>query len=104
MAWARESGDNKEKIIAQFKTPVTKNRQLTAYEANRNDGYDSDFTANTQNSEGTFVFTAYNAETEFDTSASVNSNGELEGSQPSEGPSEGLIVNAAATKSILRNK
>ena len=56
MAWARETGDNKEKIIAQFKEPVTKNRQLTAYEANRNDGYDSDFTANTQNLEGTYVF------------------------------------------------
>ena len=86
MAWARETGDNKEKIIAQFKEPVTKNRQLTAYEANRNDGYDSDFTANTQNSEETFVFTAYNAETEFDTSASVNSDGELEG-VPADEPS-----------------
>ena len=100
-AWARETGENKEKIIAQFKEPVTKNRQLTAYEANRNDGYDSDFTANTQNSEGTFAFHAYNAKIEFDTSASVNSDGELEG-VPANEPTN-LIVNAAGTTSILRN-
>ena len=37
----------KEPIIAQFKEPVAKNRQLTLYEANCNDGYDSDFTVNT---------------------------------------------------------
>ena len=102
MAWARETGDNKERIVAQFKEPVTKNRRLTAYEATRSDGYDSDFTANTQNSEGTFVFHALQAETEFDTSGSLNSNGELEGIAPCE-PS-GLIVNAAISKSILRNK
>ena len=41
MAWARRTGDNNERIIAQFKEPVTKNRQLTAYEANRYaDGYE----------------------------------------------------------------
>ena len=100
MAWARETGNNKERIIAQFREQVTKNRQLTAYEANRNDGYNLDFSANTQNSERTFVFQAVQAETEFDTSASLNSNGELEGNPPC----EGLIVNAAVTKSILRNK
>ena len=74
---------------------------MTAYEANWNNGYNSDFTANTQNSEETFVFRALQAETEFDTSASVDSNGELEGI-PLDNPS-GTIVNAAATKSILRN-
>ena len=63
--------------------------------------YNSDFTTNTQNSEGTYVFRALQAETEFDTSASVYSNDELKGIPPCE-PS-GLIVNAAATKSILRN-
>ena len=98
-AWAREDDWKKEQVIAQFKEPITKNRQLTAYEATCSDGYDSYFTANTQNSEGTYVFHALQAETEFNTSASVNSNGELEGTPPCE-PS-GLIVNAAASKSIL---
>ena len=101
LAWAHEIGDNKEQIIAQFKELVTKNRQLTAYEATQSNGYDSDFTADTQNSEGTFVFHALQAETEFNTSASLNSNGELEGITSSE--PGGLIVNAADTKSILRN-
>ena len=82
---------------------MTKNCQLTTYEAIRySDGYDSDFTANTQNSEGTYVFHTLQAGTAFDTSASVNSNGEIEGFLSSE-PSE-LIVNAAASQSILRNK
>ena len=62
LAWARETGDNKECVIAQFKEPVTKNHQLTAYEATCSDGYDSDFTAKTQNSEGTYVFHALQAE------------------------------------------
>ena len=61
------------------------------------DGYESYFIANTQNLEGTFVF---QADTEFGTSASVNSNGEIEGILPSE--SSELTVNAAASKSILR--
>ena len=78
-ALAREDDRNKGQVIAHFKEPITKNRQLTVYEANCSDRYDSDFTANTQNSEGTFVFRALQAETEFDTSASVHSNGELEG-------------------------
>ena len=96
--WIREDDKNKERIIAQFKTPITQNRQLTAYEATRSysDGLESDFTVNTHNSECTYVF---QADTEFDTSASVNSNGEIEGNQPSE-----LTVNATASKSILQNK
>ena len=32
-AWARESAANKEKVIAQFKVPVVKNSQLTAYKS-----------------------------------------------------------------------
>ena len=62
-AWARKDDKNKEQVIAQFKEPITKNCQLTAYKANWSYGYDSDFTANTQNSEGTFVFGALQAET-----------------------------------------
>ena len=30
-AWAREQDKNKERVIAQFKEPITKNRQLTTY-------------------------------------------------------------------------
>ena len=100
-AWVREDDSNKKRVIAQFKEPVTKNCQLTAYEASRSDRYDSDFTANTQNLEGKYVFHALQAETEFHTSASFNSNRELEAISTCE-PS-GLIVNAAASKSILRN-
>ena len=75
MAWAREKEENKERVIAQFNIPITKSRQSTVYEGTRTyfNGYDFDYTTNTQNSEGTFAF---NAETEFDTNASVNSNGE----------------------------
>ena len=80
---------------------MTKNCQLTTYKATRSDKYDSDFAANTQNSDGTFVFHVCQVETEFDTSANVNSNKELEGILAYE-PS-GLTVNAAASKSILRN-
>ena len=98
-AWARELPENKDQVIAQFKEPLTKNRQLTAYEATRSDRYDSDFTANTQKSEGTYVFHALQARTEFNTTASVNSNGELEGISSCE--LSGLIVNTAASKSIL---
>ena len=32
-AWIHKTSESKEKVIAQFKVPVTKNRQLTAYEA-----------------------------------------------------------------------
>ena len=83
-------------MIAQFKDPLTKSRPLSSYQSivqDGRDGYDSDFTANTQNSDGTFVFIA---DTEFNANASVNSNGEMEGT-----PSE-LTVNAAASKCILR--
>ena len=69
MTWVCETCDNKKRIIAQFKEPVTKYRQLTAYEVTRSDQYDSDFTANTQNFEGTFDFHALQVEIEFDTSA-----------------------------------
>ena len=59
-----------------------KNHQLTAYEAwSYSDGYKSDFTANTKNSEGTSVF---EADTEFDANTSVNSNEEIEGNLPSD--------------------
>ena len=98
-AWIREKPENKERVIAQFNTPITKNQQLNAYEANRHSkGYNSDYTTNTQNSDGTYTFQALQAGTEFDTSASVNSNGKIEGNLPSI-----LTVNAAASKSILRN-
>ena len=72
-AWARESAENKEKVIAQFKVPVVNNRQLTAYEAEiqyEDGGYESEITAKTQNSEHTYAFSA---ETEFDANATVNS-------------------------------
>ena len=96
-AWARETSENKEKVIAQFKVPVVKNSQLTAYRSDvLNAGYESDMTENTHNSEHTYVF---QAETEFDTTDSVNSNGELEGNHPTD-----VVVNKAASKSILRNK
>ena len=99
-AWARESTENKEKVITQFKVPVVKNSQLTAYESNiryADVGYESDVTDNTHNSEHTYAF---QAGTEFDTTASVNSNGELEGNPPSD-----LLVNATSSiASILRNK
>ena len=94
--WAREQDKTKERIIAQFKDHPTKNHQLSSYQGIVHDGYDSGFTANTNNLEGTFV---YRADTEFDTSASVNSNWELEAILPSE-----LTINAAASKSILRGK
>ena len=70
---------------------------MTVYKARSySDGYESDFTTNTQYSEGTFVF---QVDTEFNTSASVNSNGEIEGNLPNE-----LTLNAATLlKSILRN-
>ena len=77
MAWVQEKEENKERVIAQFNILITKNHQLIVYEATRSysNGYDLDYTTNPQNSEGTLAF---QAETEFDTSASVNSNGEIE--------------------------
>ena len=62
LAWICKDDRNKDRVIAQFKEPITKNCQLTAYEARSySDGYESDFTTNTQNSEGTFCWktTAY---------------------------------------------
>ena len=53
-------------------------------------------TENTHNLEHTYVF---QAETEFDTTDNVNSNGKLEGSHPTD-----VLVNKASSKSILRNK
>ena len=93
-AWAGEQDKNKERVIAQFKEPITKNRQLTAYQSNSysHDDYESDFTANTQNSEGTFVF---QADTEFNANTNVNSNRQIEGTND-------LTVNAAVLKSIIR--
>ena len=95
-AWARETAVNKEKVIAQFKVPIVKNSQLTAYKSDTNVGYESDITENTHNSEHTYVF---QAETEFDTIDSVNSNGELEDNHPTD-----VLVNKAASNSILRTK
>ena len=82
--------------------PVTKNWNLhTVYLTDLNDnyGYKSDFTANTQNSEGSFQCNANS--TIFDATVDNNSNGEiLEGSN--------LNVNAAAAarkpRSILKGK
>ena len=80
-------------MIAQFKVPVVKNNQLTAYKSDTlSAGYESDMTENTHNSEHTYVF---KAETEFDTTDSVNSNGELEGGHPTD-----VLVNKASSKSI----
>ena len=109
-AWIQEDNDNKEMVIVQFvlefksSVQVTKNQHLHTVHMpdffNR-DGYDSDFTANTQNSIGTFQFNANSSL--FDTTVDNNSNGEmiLEGSD--------LNVNAAAARkgkpsSILRKK
>ena len=93
-------GRNKDLIIAQLVVksksgvPVTKNRNLrTVYqiEFEDSDGYNSDFTAN---SEGTFQFNANSAM--FDSTADDDSNGEniIEGSD--------LNVNAAAVARKLR--
>ena len=100
-SWARESNNNKEKIIAQFvaefksSTPVTKNQYLrTVYRIkfDDNDWYESDFTAN---SESTFQFNVNSAM--FDTTANNNSNEEI--------VIEGINLNvnvAVATKKIER--
>ena len=96
--------------IAQFVAepkyivPVTKNRQMyTVYMTDINDdnGYKSDFTANTQSSEGTYHFNV--SSTVFDATGDANINGEiLEGSQYD------LNVNAAAAtkrqRSILKGQ
>ena len=96
--WIQEDNDNKKIIIAQFVAgsksivPVTKNRNLyTVFmsDFNDRDGYDSDFTANTQNSDGIFQFNVNSSL--FDTTTNNNSNVEiLEGSN--------LNVNAAAAR------
>ena len=91
---AREDDKNKEQVIAQFKVLITKNRQLTAYKARSySNGYELDFTANTQNSEAIFVFQVDS--TEFNTNVDVNSNGEIEGTSD-------LTVNTAVSKCILQ--
>ena len=95
-AWTRETAVYKEKVIAQFKVPIVENSQLTTYKSDTSTGYESDMTENTHNLEHTYIF---HAETEFDTMDSVNSNGELEGNHPTD-----VVVNKAASKSILRNK
>ena len=94
-AWAQQQDNNEELLSAQFKDPPIKNSELSTYQGIVHDGYDSDFTTNTHNSEGTFVFIA---DTEFNANASVNSNGEMEGT-----PSE-FTINAAASRSILRKQ
>ena len=68
-----------------------KNRQQTTYQGRSylQDGYRSDFAANIQNSEGTFVF---QSNTELDANTSGKSNGEIEGTRE-------LNINAAAWKS-----
>ena len=91
-AWARKKPEVKEKVIAQISEPITKNRHLTAYQSIfPQDGYNSDYTANTQNSEGTFVFKADT----FDTSTIANDNGEIEPT---------VTVNAAKSDGILRKR
>ena len=95
--WAREQDKNKEHVIAQFKETITTNRKLFSYQSivtDSWDNHDSNLTANTQNSEGIFVF---QANTEFNANASVNSNGEIRGTS-------NLIVNAVASKSILQKE
>ena len=65
-SWIKESNDNTEMVIAQFVAesksgiPVTKTRNLRTvyrmeFEDSNGDGYNSDFTAN---SEGIFQFNA----------------------------------------------
>ena len=77
--WAWESNGNKEKIIAQFVAdskssgPVTKYQNLRTVhrlEFDDSDGYESDFTTN---SEGTFQFDINSAM--LDTTTDDNSNG-----------------------------
>ena len=86
-------------IVAQFvvesKTPIIKYHLIrTVYQNDLtfDDGYVSDYTTNTQNSEGTYVLPPEsNANSVvYDTTESVNSNGKIDGSQYD------LNVNAAA--------
>ena len=81
-------------MIAQFKHPPTKSHQLSSYcgESYVQDGYELDYTANTKNTEGTFVSVA-GRDTEFDANASIDSNGEIEATLQSE-----LTFNAAVSK------
>ena len=84
----REKNEIKQQVIVHLKDPPTNDHQLFSYQSNVHDGYDSDFTANTYNLEGTFIFLA---ETEYYTNASINSNGEIEGTSD-------LTVNATTSK------
>ena len=94
--WVRETPENKEKVIAQFKVPVVNNRQLTAYKADMMMVVMNRTSLKIpHNSDNTYV---YQVDTEFDTSANVNSNGEIEGNLSNE-----LTVNVAALPGILRN-
>ena len=93
----REKLDRKQKVINQWwDNSITKSHQLSSYHGEIQDWYDLDYTANTNNSEGIiFVFIADT--TEYDTSASVNSNEEIEGT-----PNFcELTVNTATLKSML---
>ena len=45
-------------MIEHFKDPLTKNHQLSSYCNVVQDGYNSEYTANTNNTGGTFVFAA----------------------------------------------
>ena len=68
------------------------------YWTNFSDGYDSNYTANTNNSKGIFCFIA---DTEYDANGSVNSNGEIGGISSN----EDLTVHATTSRSnsILGN-
>ena len=105
-SWIQESTDNKEMVIAQFVAeskatdPVTKNRNLyTVYqiELKDSDGYNSDFTAN---SESIFQFNA--SSTMFNATVDNNGNGKI-----LEGTDLNVKAATAARKSrtsILRGK
>ena len=86
-AWIQESNSNKEMVIAQFVAesksdpPITKNLQMcTVYAVDLiNDGYNTDYTANTQNSEGTYGLPSeFNANSAvYDATNNINSNEEI---------------------------
>ena len=67
-----------------------------SYRGELHDGYKLDYTANTNNSEGTHYFVV--ADTEYDANDSINSNGEIEGTSND----DELTVHTAASKCILR--
>ena len=74
----RENLDPKEKVINQWLgSSPTKSHQLSSYRDETQDGYDSDYIANTNNLKGKFVFIVDT--TKYDANTSVNNNGEIEG-------------------------